>query len=132
MVIAQQITVFGSQTCGGPATVTRTDVLVRLGQGEGDLAKKYYHLGLICQLHVGIAFMVTIGYFKHSIIMLFTDVAPVVSYLEYTFPFLLILQMLHPLYATLSTILWVMNESKYLAWINFVSLTFLMDLSAGL
>jgi Na+-driven multidrug efflux pump len=132
MVIAQQIGIVGSTTCGGPATVTRTDVLVRLGQGEGYLAKKYYHLGLICQLHVGVAFMVTFGCFKDNIILLFTDVAPVVSYLQTIFPFLLMLQMLHPLYATLSTILRLMNESEYLAWINFVSMIVISDLSAGL
>ena len=111
--------------------VTRTDVLVRLGQGKADLAKKYYHLGLICKLHVGVAFVVTFGYFKDSIILLFTDVAPVVSYLEYMFPVLVILLMLNALYATLSSIMRITNKSEYLAWISFVSMT-LMDLSAGL
>ncbi len=95
--------------------VTRTDVLVRLGQGNGDLAKKYYHLGLICKLHVGVAFLVTIWYFNDSIIKLFTDVAPVISYLEYIFPMLLILQIANPLYATLATIMRIVNKSEYLA-----------------
>jgi Na+-driven multidrug efflux pump len=72
--------------CAGIATATRTDVLLRLGQGEWDQAKKYYHLGLICQLHVGVACMVIIGYFKGSFILLFTAVAPAVSYLEFIFP----------------------------------------------
>ena len=111
--------------------VTRTDVLVRLGQGKADLAKKYYHLGLICKLHVGVAFVVTFGYFKDSIILLFTDVAPVVSYLEYMFPVLVILLMLNALYATLSTVLRITNNSEYLPWINFVSMT-LMVLFVGL
>ena len=111
--------------------VTRIDVLVRLGRGNGDLAKKYYHLGLICKLHVGIALVVTIGYFKDSIILLFTGVAPVVTYLEYIFPFVVIRLGLNALYATLSMILRVTNNSKYLALIQLVCTT-LMDLSAGL
>jgi Na+-driven multidrug efflux pump len=106
--------------CLGPSTVTRTDVLFSLGQGHGDFAKKYYHLGLICQLHVGVAFMVAFGYFKDSIILLFSDVAPVVSYLENIWPLLVMLQMLHPLYSILSTMMRVMNECEYLAWMNFV------------
>ena len=111
--------------------VTRTDVLVRLGQGDGDLAQKYYHLGLICQLHVGVLFMVTIGYFKDSIILLFTDVTSVISYLEYIFPLLVIIQMSNALYATLSSILRITDNSKYLAWINFVSMTLMVSF-AGL
>ena len=112
--------------------VTRTDVLVRLGQGNGDLAKKYYYLGLICKAHISVLLIITFGYFKDSIIPLFTSVAPVYSYLEYIFPLFLLLQVVNPFYATTSTILRISNKSEYLAIINFVSMTGVMDLSAGL
>ena len=62
--------------------VTRTDVLLRLGQGKAELAKKYFYLGIICKLHVSFGLLVIFGYFKNSIIPLFTEVQSVYEYLE--------------------------------------------------